>query len=237
MPVEYAVSDLPHFSDSYIIRKPKNAIIWTKLWTSLKIPAYIQRQLWELVVPSSRIKVFRDQFHLIQHHTDFRYRSLSFVDFLIAYLGAEHIWPVVSGDRDVLEYAQEFLDFIAVLPVEVLHLPSDSLILLDSNILLTFSGSNPSFQETVREMFLHSPSITFLVATPVFAEIQRVHQRTSFSTKDQKEIHGIPGEAQLEQFIDNFEGFSSYHATRKKSNQKTRSSKKRKRPNFSTRKY
>lgn len=200
-----------HFTISLISKHPQI----TTLLTEIGVPSTVLDQLRLLTIPSEIMTRMIDEYEIVRKQADGALQ-FSLDDFIIAYIAAMYRWCVISYDMDLLSRIHHYLVFEALLPSETSDLPSDSLLLLDTNVLLEFTRSKGENKEDVISMITKNPHLTFLISANILEEMQRVLDKLEWTIADDIAIHLDPAEKELVKFIDNFEGFQSPHKTRKK---------------------
>lgn len=189
-------------------------------------PPTIYRNLYLLTIPEAKQHLYLTHYKLIQETTLYLDSFFSFDDFSLAYIAAELNWGVVSYDHHLLKSIQKFLEFTAFYPAEVANLPSYSMVLLDSNIFFSYIEKGSRNKAEILRMFQENPTKTFLIPATIIEEILRVNRSHSFQNRIAHESYLEPDYTSLTEYVDNFEGFASFNATRKiqKKNQKIGSS-------------
>ncbi|MCF2140268.1 MAG: hypothetical protein K9W44_09470 [Candidatus Lokiarchaeota archaeon] len=181
---------------------------------ALKLPGIIINNIYLLNIPDNQKDLFLNHYEIIQEENPYLINPFSFDDFILAYIAAEFNWSVISYDHHLLRTIHDYLEFEAFYPSEIDQMPADSVFLIDSNILLTYSKKKKKLKQEIIVMFQNNPSMTFLIPETILMETYRVHKSLSFSTRFNPLIYMETEEQHLSQYIDNFEGFISNHAQR-----------------------
>ncbi|MHA1673564.1 MAG: hypothetical protein ACTSYI_08040 [Promethearchaeota archaeon] len=221
----------------YAIKPIKQFPKYLKFLRTIRIPPTLITQFFVITIPPKQIQMYRDHHTLVRQSVHASFHRFSFDDFILAYISAEQHWPVVSYDRDLLEYLQQYLDFLAIHPPEVNKLPADSIVLLDTNLIIGYCERDPNFKGIVHSMMIESPSITFLLAESILKEAMRVYRRLYITPNNDLEICEIPEETQLNNFVDDFSGFTSYNQNRRNTKKQQRRARSRHHRGYHTRKY
>ena len=174
-----------------------------------------------LTVPFFKFDGYREHFEFIGKDNPYHPIPFSFDDFALAYIAAENGFGLASYDHHLLTQITAYLDYDCYWPQDISLLPADSMVLLDTNIFVHLIEEKKSEQkEEIKAMFEKNNSITFLLTDHIFEELCSVYEK-----KFQKEE---VREDELKKFIDDFDGFESYHKQRilLKKNKKKKSQKK-----------
>ncbi|MHA2017373.1 MAG: hypothetical protein ACTSXY_03770, partial [Promethearchaeota archaeon] len=134
----------------------------------------------------------------------------AFEDFALAYIAAENGFGIVSYDHHLLLQIKKYLDYDCYWPQDIDKLPADSIILLDTNILIHLIEKEKSDRKSeIIKMFEKNPSITFLLTDHIFKELSLVYEK-KFGKEDTQEQK----QPELGKYIDNFDGFETNHRHR-----------------------
>ncbi|MHA1611055.1 MAG: hypothetical protein ACTSYU_03295 [Promethearchaeota archaeon] len=229
---------LDHLETRHYVIKPITKFPkYLQFLRKIRIPPSIITQFYVITIPQKRIRIYRDHFTLVRQSARASFHRFSFDDFILAYISAEQHWPVVSFDQDLLDYLQEYLDYLAIHPPEVSKLPADSIVLLDTNLLIGYCERGPKFKNVVHSMMTESPSITFLLPESILEEAMRVYKRLYVTPENVLAICEIPEEAQLTKYVDDFEGFTSYNQNRRNTKKQQRRARSHHHRGYRTRKY
>ncbi|WP_371801853.1 hypothetical protein [Candidatus Lokiarchaeum ossiferum] len=144
----------------------------------LRVPIEIISNLYLFTIPSKKDNLYRLHYGYLQEQNPYRELDFSYDDWLLAYLAAENRgWGVISRDYHLTYGIHQYLDYAAFLPEDVHDLPADSMLLLDTNIILHFIEQRQHDQKEIMQMFSLNPSITFLLSENILRELGRVYQK------------------------------------------------------------
>ena len=174
----------------------------------------IIENLHVVTIPEDKKMLYNEIYGLIRAEP-YHGMVFSVPDFILAYLAAENGWGVVSWDHRLLETIQEYLEYDAYWPRDIIQLPAYSIILLDANVLLELTSQHHNHQEEVIAMF-SVPGITFVVPESIVDEVEKVHAQLQGSSS-KKDINptGYDVDSEYIEFIDDMEDFQSKNAARK----------------------
>lgn len=212
-------------SEHYVIYPSSQKPKFKQILDELKLPQIVARNLYLLTIPDHQKTLFLNHYEVIQEENPYLLNPFSFDDFILSYIAAELNWSVVSFDHHLLETIHQYLEFEALYPAEISLLPADSVLLLDSNIMLCFCNSEKAKKENVIDMFQKNPSMTFLIPETILIETYRVNKSLNKNTQENISIYVEDEEMYIADYIDNFEGFISNHAYRNRTKQFQRKSK------------
>ncbi|WP_457558552.1 hypothetical protein [Candidatus Harpocratesius sp.] len=181
---------------------------------ALKLPEIFISNIFLLTIPDNQKNLFLNHYEIIQEENPYLLNPFSFDDFILAYIAAEFNWSVISYDHHLLSTIHEYLEFEAFYPSEIDQMPADSVFLIDSNIVLSYSKKNMKLKREIITMFQNNPSMTFLIPETILKETYRVYKSLSFITQFNPLIYMEKEEQHLTKYIDNFDGFMSNHAQR-----------------------
>jgi len=160
-----------------------------------------------LSVPYFKFDAYKEHYEFIGKDNPYHSITFAFDDFALAYIAAENGFGLVSYDHHLLSQITTYLDYDCYWPQDINILPADSMVLLDTNIFVYLIEEKKSEQKReIKAMFEENKSITFLLTDHIFEELCLVYEK-----KFQKEE---VCEDELKKFVDNFDGFESYHKQR-----------------------
>ncbi len=201
-----------------------------EFFEKMKIPMEILQDLYLFTVNSENLSLYTTHYQYIEAENPYRPLSFSYEDFLLAYIAAENGYSVVSYDHHLLETIHQFLSYSAYHPGDRDLIPSDEILLLDSNIFLAFYQQNLAQILEIQSMILDYSSLTFFCTNHIFNETQRVVQKMNASKNQfRKKPEGMcqqslmdPLETDLSLYIDDFKYFESHNALRKRKRNRIR---------------
>jgi hypothetical protein len=202
-------------TDSFCIFPFEKFPRWNEFFTQLGIPPLVQKNLYLLNSHRSAFSRFRQEYQIVAESSQAPL-PFSLEDFALCYLGAMHTWGVLSFDRDILTRIHPYLEFENFYPGEIMHLPRDAIVLLDSNILYLFHDGTAQEKTEIVAMIEANPSITFLVPKHILQETKRLFAKREWSAEDERSLYLDPAEGDLVAYIDDFDGFQSENKTRRK---------------------
>jgi len=171
-----------------------------------------------LDVPFFKFDGYRDHYEFIGKDNPYHPIPFSYDDFALAYIAAENGFGLVSYDHNLLTQITAYLDYDCYWPQDIHIIPADSMVLLDTNILVHLIEEKKSVQKNeIKTMFEKNKSITFLLTDHIFEELCSVYEK-----KFQKESD--IQEEDLIRFIDDFDGFESNHKQRKRMKKRKKAS-------------
>lgn len=225
-------------SDGHYIRKlDKNPELIQFLF-SISFPHDIIEHLYTFSIPQSKCELYLTHYKMLQDENPYRKLDFSFDDWMLAYISAENVWGVVSFDYHVLHQIRKYLNYEAYLPNMIKNLPSDSIVLLDTNILFELTQRNQYLKNEIISMVKENPTITFLASENILIEFQKLCKRKNIMStpkdnledinminiNENKRYEEIP-EEEIKQFVDNFVQFEPKNH-RKKNGEKSQIKKK-----------
>ncbi len=218
-------------SEHYVIYPSSQRPEFKQILLHLNLPQIVSNNIYSLSIPEYQKNLFLAHYEMIQERNPYLLNPFSFDDFILSYIAAELNWSVISYDHHLLETIHQYLEFNAFYPSEVSLLPGDSVFLLDSNILLSFSGSKNDERYEILEMFQINQSMTFLIPDTILKETYRVHQTLSKSIQEEVSLYIDKEEKYIVKYIDEFNGFISNHAYRIRSKQLKKKTKRKRHKN------
>jgi len=181
----------------------------------LGIPLAARRQIFLLISPPDRPGLHLSHYEAI--HDEFPYDAIEFGldDFALAYLAAELRIAVVSLDKHLLFAVHKYLNYESWSPCDLHFVPSESLVLLDTNILFGYTEASRPTRRAIVDMLTGQRGITFLAAQHIIAEGRRVciKRQQAVEVGLKGTYHGLPPE--VAQFIDDWDRFESRRTERK----------------------
>ncbi|MHA1648517.1 MAG: hypothetical protein ACTSVL_13195 [Promethearchaeota archaeon] len=173
----------------------------------MNLPELLLNNLNYLNVPFFKYNAYREHYEYIGKDNPYHPIPFSYDDFALAYIAAENGFGLVSYDHHLLSQITAYLDYDCYWPQDIDKLPSDSMVLLDTNIFVHLIEEKQSEQKNeIKAMFEKNQSITFLLTDHIIEELCSVYEK-----KFQKEE---VREDELKKFIDDFDGFESNHKKR-----------------------
>lgn len=154
-----------------------------------------------LTVPFFKFDAYREHYEFIEKKNPYHPIPYSFNDFALAYIAAENGFGLVSYDHHLLTQITAYLDYDCYWPQDIDKLPSDSMVLLDTNIFVHLIEMENSEQKTeIMAMFEKNQSITFILTDHIFEELCSVYER-KFQKQDSEDVR--------KKFLDDFNTFES----------------------------
>lgn len=206
-------------SECHCIQTLRNDQEAVNFLRTLRVPEKIILNLYLFTIPSSKDNLYRLHYGYLQEQNPYRELAFSYDDWLLGYLAAENRgWGVVSRDHHLTYEIRKFLDYDAFFPEDVRDLPADSMLLLDTNIILHFIEQRKKEKYEIMQMFTLNPSITFLLSENILRELGRVYQkkfkqRVIFEGPKSNQISKNTAqdfkEEDIAQYVDNFSRFES----------------------------
>lgn len=217
---------------NFIITSFLDHVNLRSLLSDLKVPKKFWKDFHNLLVPDSQTKIFCNHYKIIKREVLASFHRFSYEDFALAYVAAELYLPIVSYDCDLQDYLHNYLEYTAITPNEVEGLPADSMVLLDSNILLAWIKNETNNKEQISKMISNNHTITFLVPDFIIIEIYSVIKRVRKKETQSLLVPELLKDeliSNIGEFIDDWDGFTSYNRQRREE--------KRKKHRFSKKRY
>lgn len=170
-----------------IIKKTTQALVYTKFLRILKqekLSIDLFQKIEFFMIPAD-VEQKIAQNYREQKEKNCSHNGFSFVDFELAMIAQEYTLPLVSFDKHILFNLHSLLSYDASWPTDILRKKTKSLVLLDTNMILSLTDPKHFQRENIKNM-LEMDNITFLVPEKVIQEFENVSNYKILSGKLKK---------------------------------------------------